>query len=291
MLLAGCAADPATWRNRVAVSAAAAERGDYEQAELHAAEAERIAPDLGPVEEAETCVLRARLLREVGELDAAQDQLQKAGSLLESVETPTPRSARLPAELELERGRLALARGDATEARARFERAIREARRSEGQGSSAEGWALLGLGRSLRLQGETADARTALLRALAVHRGEVRTVDVRPASTIGVIGAFVELAALERTEDRLAPARAYALDAIRSGRDELGVSHPRLAPAWTELARIELAVGDVSAAREAALRADAITEERLPPRHAARLEAHATLARIEASAERSAEPR
>ncbi|MGI9432988.1 MAG: tetratricopeptide repeat protein [Myxococcota bacterium] len=184
--------------------------------------------------------------------------------------------------LAFERGRLALAVGDPAGAEPYFERALREARRSEGPGSLEEGWAQLGLGRSLRAQGKTPAARTALLRSLAIFRGETA---VRPAHTRGLIAVYTELAALDRCEGRLDPARARVIDALRMGRVELGASHPRVAPVFAELARIELARGDLAAADAAARSADEIAAARLPIGHPSRVEAgevRATVARARA---------
>jgi len=271
LVVLACAPSAVDWRTYHAAAAAAAERGDYESAETHLASAEREAVRLGPGEAATTSVAQGRLRREVGDHDGAELRYTQAETLLESPDAQQGRASGVPAPLALEHGRLALALNDPETAEMHFRRALREARRSEGPDSPTEGWAQLGLGRSLRLQGKSPAARTALLRALAIHRGE--SAALRPAHTPGVMAALTELAALDRTEGRLEQARSGAIDALRISRRELGVSHPRIAPVLTELAVIELARGDVTAAAAAARRADEIASSRLPAGHATRVEA------------------
>lgn len=268
-----CATSSVDWRTYHAAAEAAAERGDYERAEEYLAGAEREAKRLGPGEEAMTCVTQARLRREVGDHEAALRLYSETETLLESSEVQPGHGSRAPARLALERGHMALAVGDPASAEAHFQRAVREARRNEGRDSLTEGWALVGLGRSLRLQANPAGARGALLRALTIHRGETSTATVRPAHTRGVMATLTELAALERTEGRLTPARKHLIDALRLGRAEVGVSHPRVAVVLTELALVELAHGNIPAAAEAARRADEIASSQLPAEHVTRLEA------------------
>jgi len=281
---AACATGSGDWRTYHAAADAAAARGNYTRAEEHLAEAEREAERLGPREAAATCVTQGRLRREVGDYEAARELYARAEALLESDEVqPTPRP-RVPARLALERGRLALDVGDPASAEAHFQRAIREARRNEGSDSLTEGWAQIGLGRSLRLEGNSVAARGALLRALTIHRGHTSTATVRPAHTPGVMAAHTEIATLERTDGRLVPARDHVIDALRLGRTELGVGHPRIAPVLTELALVELARGDLEAATEAARRADEIASSRLPAGHTTRVEAARGRADVEAAA-------
>jgi len=275
-----CAPNPADWRTYHAVAEAAAERGDYPQAEAHLATAEPIALELGPGESARTLIAQGRLRREVGDLEGARDCYLRAESLLESPETAPDHASLGAMQLALERGRLALTLGDAAGAEPYFERALREARRSEGPDSLDEGWAQLGLSRSLRVQGKTAAARTALLRSLAIFRGGTSSAVVRPAHTPGIMAAYTELAALDRGEGRLDPARARVIEALRMGRVELGASHPRVVPVLLELARIELARGDLAAADAAARSADEIAADRLPIGHPSRVEAGEVRAKV-----------
>jgi len=275
-----CAPNPGDWRTYHAVAEAAAERGNYPQAEAHLAKAEPIALGLGPGESATTLIAQGKLRREVGDHEGARDRYSRAESLLESPETAPDHASLGAMQLAFERGQLALNLGDAAGAEPYFERALREARRSEGPDSLDEGWAQLGLGRSLRLQSKNPAARPALLRALAIFRGETSSTAVRPAHTPGIMAAYTELAALDRSEGRIDPARARVIDALRMGRRELGAGHPRIAPVLAELARIELARGDLVAAADAADRAEKIARDRLPIGHPSGVEAGAVVASV-----------
>jgi tetratricopeptide (TPR) repeat protein len=179
--------------------------------------------------------------------------------------------------LALERGHLAFAQGDPQDAEVYFRLAVREAQRSEGPDSLTEGWAQLGLGHSLRLQGDSVAARGTLLRALAIHRGGTSSPALRPAHTPGVIATLTELAALERDHGQLDAARAHLVEALDLGRTVLGAAHPRVAPVLAELSHVELAGGDAAAAVRAARRSDEIAS-RLPDGHVTRVESARVLA-------------
>jgi tetratricopeptide (TPR) repeat protein len=278
-----CAQDPANWHAYQSAGEAAAERGRYDRATKHLEAAEREAAKLGPAEIATTRIARGRMRRELGDAEGAEKLYDEAETLFSEPGARLGRGSHAATELALERGWLALGVGDVGAAEAQFLLAIREAQRADGPGSSAEGWAQLGLGQSLRLQGRRPEAGGALHRALAVHRGETSRDSLRPSQTTGVMAALTALAALDREEGRLDSARTRAIEALRTGSTELGAGHPRMASALVELALVELARGDREAAAAAAQRAVAIASARLPETHVERGEAARVLEQVESA--------
>ena len=224
-----------------------------------------------PAQRVRTHLGFARLARDQGDLARGQLELTTARADAAALPANAPEHLRVA----LEAAWLELAAGSPRSAADAFAKVEAEALERFDETDPAAGFAAAGRGEALRRAGDLDGSARVLAVALDRFTGTASADHVKPADPLGLVAAETSLGRLAHERGELDAARAALREAAAIAGIELGTDHPLLADVLSELALVELALGDREAAHRAADRAVAIASSRLPAAHPIRLAAAA----------------
>jgi tetratricopeptide (TPR) repeat protein len=271
LVAAACATrgDDRAWFTYQVAGETASAHARYAKAEDLLGRARAEAND--PAQRVRTHLGLARLARDQGDVTRAQLELTTARADADALPANAPEHVRVA----LEAAWIELAAGSPRSAADAFGRVEAEALERFGETDPAAGFAAAGRGEALRRAGDLDGSARALGVALDRFTGTASADHVKPADPLGLVAAETSLGKLAHERGELDAARAALREAAAIAGIELGTDHPLLADVLSELALVELALGDREAATRAADRAVAIASSRLPAAHPIRLAAAA----------------